>query len=475
MGSHLKTLKIQLLLLFLVVAHQLTATHLLGGYLSYSLVNPVQCEITVHLLTDTGGGDQAGEGMLDFGDGTTQTGGFDLFIEEKGSGINLVSFTVLHTYVAFGSYEISYVEPNYSTGINNIEQSSNVPFFVAARVEIGPLVQTNQSPVLRLFSHQKGISGVQQRINPAAFDADGDSLSYELIVPRQDQGTRISGYSFPNDAIFYVDFNAGNEAGDGPPVYVIDPATGEILWDAPELLGDYGIAYTITQWRKAGNVWQDIGESEVVLIDRIADAGSEVLIEGPDSQCFEEISGLQEQFLLRGPAGQTLTVQVFSDLEGGLINGTPIDPDEVLSFSLNGSLTLSFTIPTGLILAPFKPYKVVIVVETAFETFAFSWALAVGCDDLPDGVPPNPVSRDKTCEELQIYPNPVFRDLVKICIPNGADQTKHLRIVDIQGKILFQQDVAPATALFNLDVSDLQSGLYILQVGQWQTRFVVAE
>ena len=471
----MKKLKIQLLLLFFVGAHQLMATHLLGGYLSYRLVNRVQCEITVHLLTDTGGGDQAGEGKLDFGDGTAQVGGFDLSIEEKGGGINLVSFTVLHTYVAFGAYEISYVEPNYSMGINNIEQSSNVPFFVAARVEIGPLVQTNQSPVLPLFSHQKGISGVKQRINPAAFDADEDSLSYELIVPGQDQGTRISGYSFPNDAIFYTDFNAGNEAGDGPPVYLIDPVTGEILWDAPELLGDYGIAYKITQWRKAGNVWEDIGESEVVLMDRITDTSAEVSISGPDPQCFEEILGLQEQFIVSVPAGQTLIAQVFSDLEGGLINGTPIDSGEVLSFVLNGSLTLNFTIPTGVVLTPFKPYKVVIVVETAFETFTSSWALAVGCDNLPDGIPPRPIIRDKTCEALQVYPNPVFRDLVKVCIPNKADRTKNLRIVDMSGKILFQQDVPPTISLLHLDVSALQPGLYMLQAGQWERRFVVAE
>ncbi|MEM6526236.1 MAG: hypothetical protein AAF693_20750 [Bacteroidota bacterium] len=70
-----------LVLFFLTVPAQ--ASHLLGGYLTYRWVGGNQYEITVILFTDDNSGVEAGDGILDFGDGTSQIGRFEFEIEKK--------------------------------------------------------------------------------------------------------------------------------------------------------------------------------------------------------------------------------------------------------------------------------------------------------------------------------------------------------------------------------------------------------
>ena len=43
-----------------------------------------------------------------------------------------------------------------------------------------------------------GIVGIRYIHNPGAFDPDGDSLSYELVIPLQDDFNEVTNYRFPN-------------------------------------------------------------------------------------------------------------------------------------------------------------------------------------------------------------------------------------------------------------------------------------
>ena len=73
--------------------------------------------------------------------------------------------------------------------------------------------------------------------NPGAFDPDGDSLSFELIVPKKDLGTPVDNYRFPNGQEFFQDLPYENEEGTGNPEFSIDPVTGEVKWDFQAEIG----------------------------------------------------------------------------------------------------------------------------------------------------------------------------------------------------------------------------------------------
>ena len=182
---------------------------------------------------------------------------------------------------------------------------------------------------MQLYRRLWGGLNQAQRINPAPWDPDQDSLSYQLIVPRQAPETPIPEYVHPNDSAFYTNYSTGNQAGNSSPAYSINPSTGEVLWDAPGTVGLYAIAYQITQWRKITGTWTPIGTTEVVLMDYIIDAPATVTVDLPASMCFERAEDVQVQFAVETSSEEALSVQIFSDLPGGQINTTAIPPGSV--------------------------------------------------------------------------------------------------------------------------------------------------
>ena len=467
-------MKVTLVFLFNLLSLQLAASHLLGGYISYRLVDGSLYEITVHLLTDQAVEIPAGDGVLDFGDGTSMANDFDVTIEEIADGVELVTFSVFHRYSqVVTTFDISYFEPNYNAGINNMELSEGTPFFISARIVNDISTGVNQSPVLKLFSPQQGLAGVIQRINAAAFDQDGDSLSYELIVPRQEQDRQIPGYSHPNDTTLYTNYNTGNQANDGPPVYSISPVSGEITWDAPELLGQYAIAYKIIQWREIMGVWQNIGENEVVLINSISDALSTVSITAPTSQCYNDEPGIEGRFVVEGITDPSFPIRVFSDLDGVLINNQPVEAGEILSFDTDETRVLEVIAPPGMDLETGRPYRVIVTIETGPKTVTSTWTFATNCDRLPGDIAPPLIIREETCSELVVYPNPSSGEIVEICVPTNTDRLRHVRIIDTTGKVMFEQNITLSTSILQLDTGVYPSGLYILQVDQSAWKFVV--
>src|SRR5690606_33294056 len=75
--------------------------------------------------------------------------------------------------------------------------------------------------------------------NPGAYDPDGDSLSYELIVPLQAEGSQVPNYTFPQ-SIF---------GSSGLSSLSIDSLEGTITWTLPEIGGEYNIAFMVISWR----------------------------------------------------------------------------------------------------------------------------------------------------------------------------------------------------------------------------------
>src|SRR5258706_13703651 len=140
--------------------------------------------------------------------------------------------------------------------------SVDTPFFIQTQINIDPLLCDNL-PVLLVPPIDQGCTGVAWIHNPGAYDPDGDSLSYELFVPKQALGVDVAGYADPDARKFYdpvgIDYSLADEKHDGPPGFSIDSRTGTITWDAPGETGEYNIAFIIREWRKVGGTWISLG------------------------------------------------------------------------------------------------------------------------------------------------------------------------------------------------------------------------
>ncbi len=257
-----------LFVLLMWAGGQAMATHLRAGEIT---VRRQSCTnltflITMTIYTNTGSEIRFGDGLLDFGDGTKPL--ITPTIEntprpDLGPNIGIVTFTTSHTYSGVGGYVISYLEANRNAGILNMFNSVETTFYMETRINIDPFLGCDNSPVLLVPPIDKACTGAAWYHNPGAYDPDGDSLSYELTIPKREQGLDVNNYRDPNVREFYdkigLIYGQSNEDGDGPPTFAINPVTGTLIWDAPGAPGEYNIAFVIRSWRKISGIWINQG------------------------------------------------------------------------------------------------------------------------------------------------------------------------------------------------------------------------
>ncbi|MET4107087.1 gliding motility-associated C-terminal domain-containing protein [Hymenobacter sp. UYP22] len=168
-----------------------------------------------------------------------------------------------HTYNSPGTYEVIYLNNFRVSGVINMFNSIGTPFKISTRVTIDPFLQ-NTSPVLQAAPIDRAAVRQVFLHNPAAFDADGDSLAYELRPSQQAPtppactvvATDVAGFRYPNDPalggnprqVAYVGPPVG--VPDDPAIFVQNPRTGQITWNSPALQGVYNIAFVVKEYRR---------------------------------------------------------------------------------------------------------------------------------------------------------------------------------------------------------------------------------
>lgn len=165
-----------------------------------------------------------------------------------------------HTYPGRSTYTISMMDPNRNGGILNVNppNSESVPFYIETTYTfLNPQFQGfNNSAVLLQPPIDFGCIGQRFIHNPSAYDPDGDSVSYELIVPLQDENMEVPRYSFPN----LISPGPNN-------IISLDPVSGDFVWDAPQRAGEYNIAMRIYEHRNGRVINSFIRDLQIEIRD----------------------------------------------------------------------------------------------------------------------------------------------------------------------------------------------------------------
>ena len=220
------------------------ATHNRAGEITYVQLSDLTYEITITTFTYTQSKADRPQLDAEWGDNTITT-------------VNRISETYLpnyykknvyvavHTYPGPGVYRIVVQDPNRNYGVQNIPNSVNVVFSISTILIVNPSFGRNSTPVLLNPPYDKAALGHIFIHNPAAYDPDGDSLSYKLTVCTKEDGKPIANYTFPP---------ASNR-------FYVDSISGDLVWDAPTAIGIYNVAMEIQEWRnkiKIGVVVRDM-------------------------------------------------------------------------------------------------------------------------------------------------------------------------------------------------------------------------
>jgi len=230
-GKYIKRLLISVVLL--VLLYPAMATHNRAGEITLTQISDYTYEILIATFTYTLSAADRSELDVQWGDNTVS-------VAPRISKTILPNnyyhnkYRTLHTFPGAGTYTIVVQDPNRNFGVQNIPNSVNVIFSIKTTITINPSIGANSTPVLLNPPIDKAAIGHVFIHNPAAYDPDGDSLSYELTTCTGENGLPISGYTLPrsSDTLF------------------IDSVNGDLTWDTPVDSGIYNIAIKIVEWRK---------------------------------------------------------------------------------------------------------------------------------------------------------------------------------------------------------------------------------
>lgn len=262
MNTSLRSLLLFFLLALAPLALQ--ATHNRAGEIHVEQLGPLTVRATIITWTRTLSFSADRDTLtICWGDGNCEQvvrsngGGKGVVLNDK---IKYNTYVAIHTYKAPKWYRISMTDPNRIMGIINVNppQSENVPFHIETIYNfLDPQFGgTNTTPYLLQDPIDNACIGQPFKHNPNAFDRDLDSLSYKLITPLQSVGTAVPNYSFPNE----IGPGANN-------ILSLDERTGDILWQSPQIAGEYNLAFIVISWRNGVPIDTTIRDMQIFVED----------------------------------------------------------------------------------------------------------------------------------------------------------------------------------------------------------------
>ncbi len=241
--------KTTIILFYVFLSFSCYATHNRAGEIIYKHLGGLKYRLTIYTYTDVGPGVIADRPELDihWGDGDTsvlqRSNGVFNNGELIGNDTKKNIYIGEHTYPGPGNYKVYMQDANRNEGVINVPGSVNIQFYIESLITISPFGTANYNSSPILLNPPVDYNACVNQVfvhNPGAYDPDGDSLSYKLVNCKGEDGNEISGY-------------------DIPPNVVLNPSTGDLIWETPNFIGEFNFAILIEEWRKSGNNYIRIG------------------------------------------------------------------------------------------------------------------------------------------------------------------------------------------------------------------------
>jgi len=291
------------------------ATHIRAGEIIAERISvqTLTYRVIVVGYTDTRSSVVFGPGTINFGDGREEQlnteSDFSL-VESLGNQIEKNTYVITHTFQGPGNYTIRFQEFNRNDKTLNMDNSVDTPFYVETRITIDPFIGVNNSPVLTIPPVDNGAVNVRYIHNPGAFDPDGDSLAYELDIPKQAFQRPVNNYRSPAAN----EFSKSQENGTTPAFLRLDPVFGDLIWDAPGTAGQFNVAFRIKEYRKLNGKFELIGyvvRDMQIIIENSNNKRPELIL--PPDLCV--VAGTKIGEIIQGsdPDGDPIKIEVFGE------------------------------------------------------------------------------------------------------------------------------------------------------------------
>ncbi len=237
-----------------LTSNRSSASHLRAGEICIEYLGNYTIKAKIHTYTKIVGanpGADKDQVVLNWGDGastifTRVNGSINVngFPDGEDIGNNIkknVYEGTSHTYSGNSPfYVISYSDSLRNNNIININggSSDGTVFYIEDTLFSSVFSIQNHSPVLLYPPIDFANVGYVFSHNPVAFDAEGDSLSFELIPPKQSLGTDVPAYQYPNQLM------PGTNN-----LFSVNSLTGHLTWTVPQMSGIFNVAVLMREFR----------------------------------------------------------------------------------------------------------------------------------------------------------------------------------------------------------------------------------
>jgi len=421
-----------LFVLTILFSTQVSATHIIGGYIRIKSMSGLTVTFEFVGYRDTDSPIQFGSGIFDFGDGNRSDGIFNNSNSstiDLGNRVQVFIGELTHTYTAPGRYVATYQEDN-RTPVVNMEASINTPFYTQSSFVIDPVFQ-NHFPnvdVTGMFSADQNQVFKQ---SPVVNDEDGDLIVFRLVKPLQGRDYPVENYDF-----------VGAE---------IDKYTGNMTWDPTGLVVSAGVeplycfAIEVTEYRKANNSWIKLNKFRIDFNIELQDINGDVSDLAIDGQAC---GGGQVSVSYSNQVSSVLEADLpFLDLQGGAIS-------ELDSVNLKADTTFLFEVKSSA--KPFDYGHVSLCAGDQCQSYNLFYSQS--CDremlnNIITAAPP--ITKDFT-----VYPNPTSGAFTVSGLSNDVSV---VRVVSMTGQLMAHYERSSSSKSMECE-ADIKPGFYLIQL-----------
>ncbi len=247
MKRNLLQIRTLIFIAFLCLSEKAAATHNRAGEIWIEQIGPLTIRATVITYTKASSVPADRDTVeVDWGDGSaprkvprTNGGGRGVILN---GDIKYNEYVSTYTYPGRGTFVVSMTDPNRNGGILNVNfpNSDLIPFHISTSYTFlnANFNGTNTTPRLLQPPIDKGCIGKLFIHTLNAYDPDGDSIAYRMVVPKQDKNSFVPLYEFPDR----IRPGINNSA-------VLNERTGQFTWRTPQQKGEYNVAFQIISYR----------------------------------------------------------------------------------------------------------------------------------------------------------------------------------------------------------------------------------
>jgi len=429
---------------------EINGTHLRGGYIQARSISQFSLTYRISVIgfTNTDSDIQFGGGVL-LANGTEIVGDRGNVLQvDLENGIAFNSFSVDVTFPQPGIYTIAYREENRNKEVINILDSENTSFYIETTIVTDPFLGiVNTGSVSNIiFSAQVGTA---YHFMPQVNDIDGDFLQFRFITPLS-ASNMPTKYTSPIDPSLYQDFNSGNQNGDGPPSFSVNELTGMLVWDAPQMAGNYNLALAMSEYREIDGRYFFSSRTIIDFQLVVDELGQSPRIDFDDFSCL----GIDDEFEFKVTSPDTYSIKISPELAVKTLNGDSFNPQGLLGLSGNNSITLTFT--NNVVN---RPVAIQIGSNDAlFErdlTASFGFFLSDNCPGFLniEGI----ITAVENDQNIRFCPNPVQNQLYIPDLKGPSD----ISLFDIEGRLRLE---IRGNLLQQIDLSGFTPGVYFITI-----------